>query len=387
LAITNFWKNLVRSNRRSTATRLRVERCEQRVVPALASAPFYAVGSGPGMDATVKVYQPNGTFITSFKPFTNTANPTDYFQGGVSVAVGDINGDGTADVICGAAAGGGPNVKVFDGVSILGGSTNPTKIRDFFAYQADFRGGVNVAAGDVNGDGVIDVVTGAGPGGGPHVVAYSGGDQNTQVMNFFPYESTFRGGVSVACGDIGGDGVSDEVITGAGPGGGPKVGVYNFVANANPQLTNRKIAEFFAYAPSVLTGVNVASGYTTNNRDVNNFLYSDIITGAGPGGGPDVRVFRLLDAQYDINGEPANWQFFQAGQVFPYASTFTGGVRVGVVRNGSFDDFLTGPMSNGGPDLRIFNQTSINDLETYTPTQRLNQFPFDPAFIGGIYVS
>jgi hypothetical protein len=388
MGLDKIWKRCFGGARRRTSTsRLRLERCEAREVPAVASAPFYAIGTGPGTDATVRVYLNDGTFVTEFKPFTNSANPTDFFQGGTDVAVGDIDGDGTADVITGAGPGGGPHVKVFSGVDILAGSTNPTKIRDFFAYQPDFRGGVNVAAGDVNGDGQIDIITGAGPGGGPHVVVYSNGNQNVQLMNFFPYETTFRGGVDVAAGDIGGDQVTDEVITGAGPGGGPKVGVYNYLPNADPTLTAQKIAEFFAYSTTFAGGVNVSSGYTTNNRDASNFLYADIITGAGPGGGPHVKVFRLLDALYDNNGNPANWQFFEAGNLFPYAASFTGGVRVGRLRNGSLDDLLTGPFQNGGPDFKIFNQTSLNDLTTYVPTLRRNQFPFPATFLGGIYVS
>lgn len=379
-----FTRWLRRPANKTKQTRLQLNALEQRAVPAVNVAPIYAVGSGPGMDATVKVYTVNGTLLDTFKPYPLPGGT--FFQGGVHVAIGDINGDAVPDVICGAAQGGGPHVKVFNGVDVAAGNANPAVIRDFFAYSPDFIGGVNVAVGDVNGDGLQDVVTGAGPTGGPHVIAFSNGFVNNKLMSYFPYETTFSGGVNVACGDVGGDQTTDEIITGKGEGGAPIVNVYNYVPNANIAMTAQRLASFPAYDASLTCGVYVASGATSNNRDASNFLYSDIITGAGKGGGPHVRVFRLLDAINDAQGNP-DWQFFNAGNVFPYYAGFTGGVRVGVVRNGSFDDILTGPGSNGGPDQRAFNQQSVTDLATYVPTQRQQIFPFSASFLGGIFVS
>lgn len=52
------------------------------------------------------------------------------------------------------------------------------------AYGASFTGGARVAAADVDGDDRADVITAAGPGGGPHVKALSGADSST-LSSFF----------------------------------------------------------------------------------------------------------------------------------------------------------------------------------------------------------
>ncbi|KAA5539019.1 hypothetical protein FYK55_25845 [Roseiconus nitratireducens] len=81
-----------------------------------------------------------------------------------------------------ANAGGGPHVIVFrsmdgpdaDGAEVELSSVSTEAVDTVFAYDPAFRGGVHVAAGDVNGDGVADIITGAGSGGGPHVKIFDG---------------------------------------------------------------------------------------------------------------------------------------------------------------------------------------------------------------------
>src|SRR5947208_12900568 len=67
------------------------------------------------------------------------------------------------------------------------------------AYDPSFRGGVRVALGDLNGDGIAEIITGAGPGGGPHVKVFDG-RTGEGLTSFFAYDPAFRGGISVAVG-------------------------------------------------------------------------------------------------------------------------------------------------------------------------------------------
>jgi hypothetical protein len=82
-----------------------------------------------------------------------------------------------------------------------------TEVAGFYAYDPAFPGGVSVAVGDLNGDGVAEIITGAGPGGGPHVKAFSlAGGVVTEVASFYAYDPAFPGGVHVADADLTGDG-------------------------------------------------------------------------------------------------------------------------------------------------------------------------------------
>jgi hypothetical protein len=220
---------------RRTRHRLALERLEDRSVPAA----FWAAGSDPGTPATAALIdaatgQPRFT-VTPFGPA---------FTGGVRVAVGDVTGDTVPDLIAAAGPGGGPAVAVFDGAT-------GQLVRTFFALEPAFTGGLSVAAGDVNLDGVADIIAAASAGGGPRVVVFDG-KTGAELRTFFAFEPTFTGGVNVAAGDLNGDGRAD-VIAGAGAGGGPRVVVFS-------GATGAELSDRFAYDPSFRGGVSVAAG-------------------------------------------------------------------------------------------------------------------------------
>ncbi|HEX9375604.1 MAG TPA: VCBS repeat-containing protein [Actinomycetota bacterium] len=223
------------------------------------SFPDVIVGAGPGGGPHVKVFSgENGNLLQSFFAFSPA------FTGGVFVAAGDVDGDGFADVIVGADAGAGPHVKVFD---LHDGSADAS----FFAFSPSFTGGVRVAAGDVTGDGNADIIVGAGAGGSPHVKVIDG-TSNTVVFSFFAYSAGFTGGVFVGAGDVTGDGLAD-LITGAGAGGVPHVKVFDGKGFS-------LIESFFASSPSFTGGVRVAAGDV--NGDGLDDIITGAGPGAGP---------------------------------------------------------------------------------------------------------
>jgi len=252
-----------------------------------------AAGAGGG-PAIAIVNTQTGEVTKSFFAY----NPA--FSGGVTIALADFNNDGVLDIVTGAGPGGGPQVNIFDG-------SNFSLIKSFFAFDSNFTGGVNVGAGDINQDGFMDIVAAAGAGGGPEVRVFNGATLAV-ISQWYAYESSFSGGVTVAVGDLGDDGVF-EVVTGTGSGGSPLVKVFN----AN---TGAFINQFLAYADSFKGGISVG----INDGDGNGTL--DIITGAGAGGGPQVNAFDYptLDLLFS----------FYSGD-----STNTKGVVVGTI-NGQF---------------------------------------------------
>src|SRR5439155_625341 len=144
------------------------------------------------------------------------------------------------------------------------------------AYPSGFRGGVFVAGGEFTGDNRAEVVTGADQGGGPQVRGFYG--NGTPVTSFFAYPSGFGGGVRVAAGSLNGDGV-EEIVTGAGPSGGPQVRVF--------KMDGTPLSSFWAYSTAFTGGIYVGTVRSPDNKT------DWIVTGAGEGGGTQVRLFKM----------------------------------------------------------------------------------------------
>ena len=206
------------------------------------------------------------------------------FAGGMFISSGDFNGDNIPDIVTSAGAGGGSHIKLFNGI-------DGKEIASFFAYDLSFLGGASVAVADVDFDGFADIITGAGEGGGPHVKVFSGRDFHL-IKEFMAFDVSFRGGVLVAVGDYLSDGKL-EIITGAGAGGGPNVRIYDYITlNIDGQfMAYDKFTQPNGEVIDVLFdgGVNVALS------DVNNDNILDLITGPGKGGGPHFKAYTGFD--------------------------------------------------------------------------------------------
>lgn len=265
---------------------------------------------GTAIQPRLVAYRPDGS-VAADGPVVvvDCAGPRGGFapcpaQPGRTVAAGDVDGDGRAEVIVGEAAGRGSRVDVYD---VEAGRFE--RVAGFDAFPG-FDGGVFVAAGDVDGDGRAEIVTGAGEGGGPHVKVFdlSGATATAKSNGFFGFDAAFRSGVRVATANLDGDG-ADEIVVGAGPGGGPHV--RGFEATGAPTGLS-----FFAYDPANTAGVYVAGG------DADGDLRDEIVTGAGAGGGPHVKVF-------ERDGRDGQASYFA------YAAGMNAGVHVAVLQRNS----------------------------------------------------
>ncbi len=322
--------------------RLNIGRTVEAAYLTMESSPFslhkgdILVAPASAFRPEVKTFKEDSSFLKSFLAYI------DKFLGGVSLASGDLNGDGVSEIVTGAGPGGGPHVRIFN--------QDGTAIGGFMAYITTFRGGVNVATGDVDGDGKSEIITGAGPGGGPHVRIFR--QDGTPIGGFMAFPTTFRGGVNVAAGDIDGDGKAD-IIVAPGNDSEPSVKIFDSKGNLNSQ--------FLAFEKEYRNGLRVAAGDTDGDKiaeiavtkmsnggevriygqyvtlklkfspfadlvggatlalgDLDGDKVSEIIVGAGPGSGPQVKIY--------------NNKGFLRKEFSAFSQDFKGGINVGVIR-------------------------------------------------------
>jgi hypothetical protein len=132
-----------------------------------------------------------------------------------------VDRDGAADLVIAPGGGGLSRVKLYDGSSLASGRLAELA-PSFLAFAPGVTTGVNVAAGDVDGDGFSDVIVSLGPAGSSMVKVWSGATiaanptfmpVNRTTMQRFYANGTGGGGVRVTAADINGDGRAELVTT------------------------------------------------------------------------------------------------------------------------------------------------------------------------------
>ena len=225
----------------------------------------FAVGAGEGGGPRVRVYSDlRGAPLFDFFAYDQN------FRGGVRVAVADINGDGIPDII--TAPGGAPPgtigippfVRVFDGRTMRLAS-------EFLAYDRNWTGGVFIAASDKQRNGRAIVVTGGDVGAGPHVRVFDI-SSGKELDSFFAYDQNYRGGVRVAIGDVDGDGLPD-IVTSPGPQHEPRIRVFS-------GNNRRVLADYLAYDRDWTGGCFVSTAELSKNGRAEIIVGSDV---GGPG--------------------------------------------------------------------------------------------------------
>ncbi len=213
-----------------------------------------------------RIYDAGGIELSSFAPFEED------YRGAGSVAVSDLGGDGISELLIGAGPGLSPTVTLY--------RQDGTEIGSFEAYDEDFDRGVNIATCDVDGDDDVDIVTAPMFGGGPHVRVFN--RWGVLKSEFFAYDTAFLGGVNIACGDVDDDGI-DDIITGPGVTGGPHVRVFDG--------DGAQLFETFTGSADDNTGVSVAAADLNGDGDV------EILSGRVGYGDPTIVVMDLMDDQ------------------------------------------------------------------------------------------
>lgn len=280
----------------------------------------------------------DGKIVSSF--FAYNAN----FNGGVKVVTADVNGDGQNEIITVPNNNGGPHVRVFD--------QRGNVLAQFMALDAQFRGGLNITAGDLDKDGSAEIVISSNGGTQPFVKVYNFRGQ--LQSEFLAYSSFFTGGVNLTTADVDQDGRL-EIITAPAGGGGPHIRVF--------KKDGSLVSQFMAFDATVRSGFSLVASDVNNDRRL------------------DIAVNNESDARQKINiltpfGEEENsWYVFPALN----QTTYKIDLLSSDITGDQIADVITYPIDKRDSNIKVFDYTGqlIKDI----PIHLLNSGGFSLALI------
>ena len=325
------------------------------VVPSTPNAVVAGSDDETGQSTVVTVFRSNGEVDYTITPFGSA------YTGGARVLRADVSGDGVADVIVGSGGDIQARVRIWDGQT-------RNLIFDATPFE-DFEGGVGLAAGDLNGDRVDDLILAPDVGGGPRIQVWAGGSFQKAMPDFYglPYPE-FRGGLRLAAGDLDRDGIADLVVA-PGSGGGPRLTVYNGKSFLGGDGPTPMVNDFFVFDESVRTGLNLTAG------DVDGDGFADVVVGSGGGSGPRVRI---LSGRELARGDTSR----AIADFYAAAGDERSGVNVGVTdldRDGRAD-VVTGTASS------VVSVYTGAEIASNDPPARLVGFQSFAGVGGAVYV-
>lgn len=196
-------------------------------------------------------------------PLVGEVFPYANFSGGAYVAMGDVlTGNDGSEIVTGAGRGGGPNIKIF--------STGGLELASWFSHSKKFFvGGIDVAVGNVTGDAGSEIIAAPASSASSYVRVLT--PTGTVLKEFLAFPRSFTGGVSVTTADLDGDGLS-EIIVGAGKGFTPTVRIFTGEGVF--------VKEFLSYAAGFRGGIDVAG--VSASTDDPGYIVTSPLGGGGP---------------------------------------------------------------------------------------------------------
>lgn len=280
-------------------------------------------GPAQGGSPQIRIFTLNGKVKKQFYAYEKS------FRGGVSFAVKDLGDDATREIITGPGKGREPEVRLFR----MDGSI----IDRFLAYPKNFKGGINVAAGDLDGDGNKEIIT-APQSGIQKIKAFKfqKGKWTSVNWDFSAYAGSSIG-VNIAVGDFDGDRI-DEVAVVPSIGGPATIKIFG-LRNGKIKLLAPQIQ---AFTKKFRGGAYIASG------DLNADGKDEILVSVASNGGPQIQIFRMNNA--------GKYTLLNPG-FFAFSKKMKNGVAIGVgdIDGSGKGEIIASVAGQGEPLVRVFS--------------------------------